>query len=201
MRKLVLSAILIATSFTAFAQVGIGTTTPDASSALDVASTTRGFLAPRMTTAERDAIANPAKGLMIYNLDDSCLQINLGTTSSPNWDSTGGSPTITVTNNCDANGFQGTYVGGVVFDASNDFTVTVTNTSLYSTTIALSPADVVLSGAGSLSVSSVSPTSVTLAPGQSQLINYQLAGIPVTGTLQADWTKATMSCTKTKHIN
>ncbi len=46
--------------------VGIGTSTPAASALLDVTSTTKGFLPPRMTTAQRDAIT-PVAGLMIYN--------------------------------------------------------------------------------------------------------------------------------------
>jgi uncharacterized protein (TIGR02145 family) len=45
--------------------VGIGVLGPDASSALDVTSTTKGFLPPRMTLAQRDAISNPAEGLVI----------------------------------------------------------------------------------------------------------------------------------------
>lgn len=56
------------------AQVGIGTTNPDASSALDISSTTTGFLPPRMTTAQRDAIASPAEGLTIYNTENGCLE-------------------------------------------------------------------------------------------------------------------------------
>lgn len=44
-----------------------GTTTPDASAKLEVNSTTGGFLPPRMTTTERDAIATPAAGLVIFN--------------------------------------------------------------------------------------------------------------------------------------
>jgi hypothetical protein len=47
--------------------VGIGTATPSASSILDLTSTTRGFLPPRMTTAQRDAIATPATGLQVVN--------------------------------------------------------------------------------------------------------------------------------------
>jgi hypothetical protein len=47
--------------------VGVGTATPAASSILDVTSTTKGFLPPRMTTTEINAIASPAAGLVVYN--------------------------------------------------------------------------------------------------------------------------------------
>ena len=42
-------------------------TTPDSKSILDLVSTTKGALLPRMTTAQRDAISSPSTGLMIYN--------------------------------------------------------------------------------------------------------------------------------------
>src|SRR5262252_807313 len=45
---------------------GIGTTIPDASSLLEIRSTTKGILIPRMTLAQRNAIASPSTGLMIY---------------------------------------------------------------------------------------------------------------------------------------
>ncbi|MFV8391644.1 hypothetical protein [Flavobacterium sp. LB2P6] len=51
------------------AQVGIGTITPHASSVLDVSSTSQGMLTPRMTTAQRTAIASPADGLIVYDTD------------------------------------------------------------------------------------------------------------------------------------
>lgn len=57
-----------------FAQVGINTTEPNPSAELDVASTQRGFLPPRMSSNDRDAINNPAAGLMIYNTDDNNIQ-------------------------------------------------------------------------------------------------------------------------------
>lgn len=47
-------------------RVGVGGA-PDSTSLLDLTSTTKGFLAPRMTTAQRDAIAAPATGLLVYN--------------------------------------------------------------------------------------------------------------------------------------
>ena len=57
---------------------GIGTPSPDQSSALDVVSANGGFLLPRMTSIQRDAIAAPAQSLMVYNTTDSCLQIYIG---------------------------------------------------------------------------------------------------------------------------
>lgn len=62
-----LSLIFLLLFLTGKAQVGIGTSTPDASALLDMNSTTRGMLAPRMTTAQRNAIASPADGLMVYD--------------------------------------------------------------------------------------------------------------------------------------
>lgn len=52
------------------AQVGIGNSTPEVSSLLDITSTSKGFLAPRMNTNERDLIVDPADGLLIYNTDE-----------------------------------------------------------------------------------------------------------------------------------
>lgn len=51
------------------AQVGIGTTSPDASAALDITSTDKGLLMPRMSTAQREAISSPATSLMVFDTD------------------------------------------------------------------------------------------------------------------------------------
>ena len=51
------------------AQIGIGTVTPNVSSQLDIASTTKGMLTPRMTTVQRNAIVTPADGLLVYDTD------------------------------------------------------------------------------------------------------------------------------------
>ncbi|MBT8318173.1 MAG: hypothetical protein HKP59_11175, partial [Lutibacter sp.] len=55
-------------SINAMGQVGIGTTTPETSSMLEVKSTTKGMLIPRMTTAQRIAISSPATGLLVFDL-------------------------------------------------------------------------------------------------------------------------------------
>ena len=49
--------------------VGIGTTTINNSAKLDINSTTRGLLMPRMTNTQRNAIATPATGLLIFQTD------------------------------------------------------------------------------------------------------------------------------------
>ena len=51
------------------AQVGIGTNSPDASAALDITSTDKGLLIPRMSTAQRTTITNPATSLMVFDTD------------------------------------------------------------------------------------------------------------------------------------
>ena len=58
--------------------IGVGTVTPDASAKIEVNSTTQGFLPPRMTTAQRNAIASPANGLVIFNITTNCLNFYIG---------------------------------------------------------------------------------------------------------------------------
>jgi hypothetical protein len=53
--------------FKAIGNIGFGTNAPNASSLLDLTSTTKGFLPPRMTTTQRNAIASPAAGLIVYD--------------------------------------------------------------------------------------------------------------------------------------
>lgn len=53
-------------TFPSTGAAGIGTTTPNTSSLLEIKSTAKGFLMPRMTKAQRDAITSPATGLLIY---------------------------------------------------------------------------------------------------------------------------------------
>jgi hypothetical protein len=48
--------------------VGIGTTTPNANAILDLTSTTKAFMPPRMTTTQRDAVASPTEGMVIFNI-------------------------------------------------------------------------------------------------------------------------------------
>jgi len=73
MKKLIFSLLVFSLGWSAaMAQsVGINSdgSTPHASAILDVSSTTKGFLAPRMTTSQRAAITSPATGLLVYQTD------------------------------------------------------------------------------------------------------------------------------------
>jgi uncharacterized protein (TIGR02145 family) len=74
MKKLLLSIVFIVASFTSIAQVGIGTTAPGG--ALDVVSTTSGFVMPRV--ANSGAVVNPnggpiENGTMVYDLSSNCV--------------------------------------------------------------------------------------------------------------------------------
>jgi len=71
--KTTLYALFMSVLYTStlWAQVGIGTSTPDGSSVLDLTSTSKGFLVPRMTTTQRLLISAPAQGLIVFQTDAS----------------------------------------------------------------------------------------------------------------------------------
>ena len=73
-------------SMQVIAQTGIGTTSPHPSAKLDVASTDKGLLIPRMTLNQRTAILNPANGLMVYQTDGvTGFYVNTGSSGTPSW--------------------------------------------------------------------------------------------------------------------
>ena len=68
------------------AQTGIGTATPNASAKLEIASTDKGLLIPRMTAAQRGLIPSPANGLLVYQTDAVVgFYVNTGTSGTPVW--------------------------------------------------------------------------------------------------------------------
>ena len=79
--KQVTTIFAILVGFTMSAQVGIGTSSPNAAAALDVVSTSKGLVPPRMTAAQRNSISNPPAGLMLWCNDcgtDGQLQVYNG---------------------------------------------------------------------------------------------------------------------------
>ena len=98
--------LLVALAFstlTSFAQVGIGTTSPNPNAALELESSSQGMLFPRMTTTQRNVINAPAEGLTIFNTTDDCLQTYTGT-----WDCVTAAPPP-LTTQVKSNDSGGTY--------------------------------------------------------------------------------------------
>lgn len=85
MKKIVFFLLV---SFGAIAQTGIGTTTPNAAAKLEIASTDKGLLIPRMTKVQRETITllAAANGLMVYQTDDvTGFYVNTSTTTTVSW--------------------------------------------------------------------------------------------------------------------
>lgn len=81
MRKLFLATLLVATTLTTSAQIGIGTTNPNPWAALDISSDSKGLLIPKLTTVQRDAITNPIIGLMIFNITNIAFEYYVNATT------------------------------------------------------------------------------------------------------------------------
>jgi hypothetical protein len=79
MKKIIIITILFA-GLSATAQVGIGTNTPSANSVLDLTSTNKGILLPRVN--DTSVVSNPSAGLMIYNLNTKKPAFHNGTSWS-----------------------------------------------------------------------------------------------------------------------
>ena len=69
----------------ASAQIAVNSDAPDMSAVLDVqaGNNNRGLLIPQMTTAQKLAIANPAPGLLVYDIDYNCISQYKDTPSNP----------------------------------------------------------------------------------------------------------------------
>lgn len=84
--------------------VGINTTSVNTSALLQIDSTSKGFLRPRMTTTQRNAIATPATGLSVYNTTTNTNDYYDGTS----WISTQNAITLTTTGSSGASTLVGT---------------------------------------------------------------------------------------------
>jgi hypothetical protein len=85
-KRLFILQFLLLAAYCSFSQsVGIGTTAPDPSAALDITATNKGLLIPRMNINSINAIVNPARGLLVYDSVANQLMVNIGTSVAPNW--------------------------------------------------------------------------------------------------------------------
>lgn len=71
MKKIIFIFVAVFLIDFAFSQVGIGTNSPSSSAILELSSTSKGFLPPRMSESEKNAISSPVAGLMIYQVNNS----------------------------------------------------------------------------------------------------------------------------------
>ncbi len=89
MKKLKFTTIILLLATMAYGQgvaINEDGAAPDPSAMLEVTSTEKGILIPRMTQAQRDAIAEPATGLLIYQTDATAgFYFNAGSTVAPDW--------------------------------------------------------------------------------------------------------------------
>lgn len=115
-----------------YAQVGIGTTTPHASSVLDIESTNKGVLVPRLTTTQINNITNPANGLLVFNVTTDSFVFNSGSTSSPIWSNISSNPTVStdsgniISSGSDSGAYLGstTYMGKFIISGTGNQTIT-----------------------------------------------------------------------------
>ncbi len=189
MKKNILPIVfLFLFAFSASSQVVIGTDTPAPSSIFHLESTDKGFLPPRMTEAQMNAIQSPVEGLIIYCLD--CPSKGFKYFDGVSWTSLTADPAPTVTVDTEQDGFTGTFVEGIeLLDDQTFFSVTVTNASFSSAALSFDPSNITFTGGVTgITVKNVSPTTATLAQaGDLQKVTYTLEGTPVGfGTLTAE---------------
>ena len=179
--------------------VGIGTTTPNTGAVLDITSTDKGFLIPRV--ADTGAVSTPVNGMMIYDLSSKCFKFY----ENGAWtDCLSASSKQTVKADCTAvgSGFQSCYYANVALSGAT-YKVTLVNNTFQSVTISgFTTANLVISGVSGVTVASVSPASVTIAAGASAVVTFNLSGTPAsTGTLVGTFTKGILTCSNSIGVN
>jgi hypothetical protein len=98
MRKYIVAFILcLAVIICRSQSVGVGTVAPDNSAQLDVTSTTKGMLVPRMTSGQMGLIPTPAPGLLVYQTNGVAgFYYNAGTAGAPIWRRVGDEAELTL---------------------------------------------------------------------------------------------------------
>lgn len=180
-----------------FSQVGIGTTSPNPGSILDLTATNKALLLPRLINTA--AVQSPTNGMLVYDISSDCLKAY----ENGAWSAclSGNTSSASVIADCNTNAFTGTYTSGIPLNSSNKFSVSIINNTFNAATIPFQTSDLVLSGISGITVASVSIPTVTLNSGQSQLVEYILSGTPASsGTLTGIWTKLALNCTKTTSV-
>ncbi len=179
-----------------FSQVGIGTTTPAASAMLDVTSTTKGFLPPRMTSTQMNAIAAPAVGLMVYCTD--CTPAGLYTSDGSAWSAAGATSGATSSSGgvSATIAINGTYIWGATH-TGRTVVISISNQSFSPITWTNAIADLVLTGNSGLTVGTPtagggtsSGVTSTIAAGATGTVSFPITGaVGTMGDITATWSK------------
>ena len=97
--------------------LGVGTSSPNANAILDVSSTTKAFMPPRMTTAQKNSVASPTAGMVVYDTDMASLSVYNGTA----WTTTNTMAVSTKTAN-----YTGLYSDDVILGDATSGAITIT---------------------------------------------------------------------------
>lgn len=191
-----------------FSQVGIGTTTPAASAMFDVTSTTKGFLPPRMTSAQMNAITAPAVGLMVYCTN--CTPAGLYTNSGTNWEAAGTTSGATSSSGgvSGTMAINGTYITGVT-SSGRTVVITISNQSFNSISWTNAAVDLVLTGPAGYTVGTPtaaggtsSGTTTTLAAGVTGTISFPITGsVASASDFTFTWEKIALTVVGTKTVS
>ena len=124
MKKHLLSLFLLSSSLPILAQQNVSISdvpaTPNPTSVLDVSSTTKGMLMPRMTTVQRNAIITPANGLLVYDIDVNCVMYYSTTLASWNSLCSGSNASSLIANTTTVAAGANCPSGGVLLQLGND---------------------------------------------------------------------------------
>ena len=124
----VLCIFLLPRALTAQVAINGDGSSPDASAMLDITSTSKGILIPRMTQTQRDAISSPASGLMVYQTDNT---VGFYYYDGSSWTAVSGGSSVTRQIISSATTLTGT----------NDHSIVLTGATTYTVTLPASPAD------------------------------------------------------------
>ena len=142
-------------------KIGDNPLTIEQTAVLELESTSKGFIMPRMTEAQRDAITTPANGLMIFNTTSQ--SINVYDVSFTSWRQIESKESTLITSFTSS------------FTTPYNFRVTITNLSTVDITPTFSTSDVNITGVTGATVTAVDDTSETIAPQASHSINYTIS--------------------------
>lgn len=197
-----LIAMFFALTLSAQVKVGDNPTTVHSSAMLQVDSSTKGFLPPRMTNAQMTAIASPANGLMVYCTN--CSPAGLYTYSGSAWSAVGDTSSGGSSSSGGVSASMafttGTYIWGGP-SVTRNIVITIVNNSFSTVAWTNANTNLVLTGNSGVTVGTPSPASTSIASGGTGTITFPVTG--VVGTMDditATWTKLALTVVGTQAI-